>query len=184
MDTDHFFTTIKPLFKKFSQSQVDGINFILGEWDESGLTDLRWLAYMLATAFHETAQTMQPIREYGKGKGKKYGKKIKMSGQVYTQPDQIYYGRGYVQLTWYENYDNFGKILDIPLLEEPDLALEPSIAAKIMIIGMARGLFTGKKLSVYFNKNTDWVNARRVINGLDKAEVIAKYARIFYSGLV
>lgn len=184
MNTDHFFKTIKPLFKKFSQSQVDGLNFILNEWEVSGLRDSRWLAYMLATAFHETAKTMRPIREYGKGKGRKYGKKIKMSGQPYTVPDQIYYGRGYVQLTWFENYDTLGRLLKLPLLENPDLALDPSIAAKIMFVGMTRGIFTGVGLSKYFNNTTDWVNARKIINGLDKAELIAGYAKVFYAGLL
>lgn len=184
MDTAKFFTTVKPLFKKFSQQQVDGLNFILKEWELSGLSDDRWLAYMLATAFHETAHTMQPIREYGLGKGRKYGQKLKLSGKPYTVPDNIYYGRGYVQLTWFENYANMGKLLNLPLLENPDLALDPSVAAKIMFTGMTRGLFTGRGLGRYFNENTDWVNARKIINGLDRAELIAGYAKVFHSGLL
>ena len=48
-----------------NQDQVDGFNAILDAWAESSLSDLRWLAYMLATTFHETARTMRPIREYG-----------------------------------------------------------------------------------------------------------------------
>src|ERR1041385_6889458 len=101
LNRDYFFDTIRAnLFKgKLTQSQVDGMESILLTGETEGLTDLRWLAYMLATCFHETARTMQPIEEYGKGKGYRYGKKIKRSGIPYTLPDKLYYGRGLVQLT-------------------------------------------------------------------------------------
>src|SRR5215471_2533387 len=86
-----------------TQSQVDGMNMILDRAEQSGVDD-RHLAYILATTFHETAQTMQPIAEYGKGKGKKYG--------VPAGPyNQVYYGRGFVQLTWYDNYVTMQKAL-------------------------------------------------------------------------
>lgn len=141
---------------------------------------------MLGTTYHETARTMYPIEEYGNGKGKRYGKKIKQSGEPYEEPDKIYYGRGYVQLTWYENYERMGRILNIPLLQQPELALRPDIAANIMFEGMTKSLslkgdFTGHYLEQYFNDTReDWVNARRIINGLDRAELIAGYAKRFY----
>ena len=172
---------------KLSTQQYDGIEAIMERWKLSNFTDLRWLAYMLGTVYHETAKTMYPIEEYGKGKGKKYGKKIKQSGEPYTEPDQTYYGRGYVQLTWYENYDRMGRILNIPLLEHPELALQPCIAADIMFEGMTKsvsfkGDFTGHCLEQYFNETKeDWVNARRIINGLDRAELIAGYAKKFHT---
>jgi len=186
MDSASFFAHIKPLFSnKFSQSQVDGINHILSAITEAGIIDLRYIAYMLATCFHETAKTMQPIPEYGRGKGYDYGKKLKMSRKAYTVPDQIFYGRGLVQLTWFENYDAMGKLLKVDLLNHPDLALDPTISAQIMIKGMIKGFFTGKALSNYFNeKTTDWINARKIINGLDKASLIADYAKVFHNGLL
>jgi putative chitinase len=187
----HFFDTIREsLFKgSFSQPQVEGMDSILDRWEASGLTDLRWLAYMLATVYHETAKTMQPIEEYGKGKGYKYGKKIKRSGIAYTLPDKLYYGRGYVQLTWYENYETMGRLLGIDLLNHPEMALHPGIAADIMFEGMTKGNshfgdFTGKSLENYFNdKKEDWVNARRIINGTDKADLIAGFGKKFMAGL-
>jgi hypothetical protein len=107
-----------------------------------------------------------------------------MSGKPYTYPDKIYYGRGFVQLTWYENYEKFGNLLSIPLLENPELALNVDISAKILVLGMRKGLFTGKKLDDYFNSEvTDWINARRIVNKLDKAEKIAEYAKQFYTCL-
>lgn len=171
------------------QSQVDGINFKLDAWEQSGLTDIRWLAYMLATVFHETDRTMQPIEEYGKGRGKPYGQKIRYDRKRYTHPDKLYYGRGDVQLTWYENYELMGKLMGIPLLEKPELALVPEISARIMIEGMTkggsnRGDFTGVSLENYFNATKDDpVNARRIINGLDKAHLIATYHYKFLSAI-
>ena len=141
---------------------------------------------MLGTVYHETARTMYPIEEYGKGKGRRYGNKIKQSGKPYSEPNQIYYGRGYVQLTWFENYERMGRILGIPLLQKPELALVPEHSANIMFEGMTRGVtfkgdFTGKCLEQYFNDTTeDWYNARRVINGVDRAELIAGYSKRFY----
>lgn len=166
---------------KLTSSQIEGINFKLAAWEKSWLTDIRWLAYMLATSYHETAKTMQPIEEYGKGKGRPYGQKLRHDRKPYTFPDKIYYGRGDVQLTWYENYEIIGKLLGIPLLEQPELALNPEISARIMIEGMTkgksgRGDFTGVSLENYFNAaKDDPVNARRIINGLDKANLIATY---------
>jgi len=191
MDTQKFFDSIREtLFNgKLKSSQVEGIESILAECKLAGITDKRWIAYMLATVIHETARTMQPIKEYGEGKKYDYGKKIKMSRKTYTTPDKIYFGRGYVQLTWYENYSGLGKLLKIDLLNNPDLALDKKIASRIMIEGMTKakssfGDFTGKCLEMYFNeKVTDWVNARKIINGLDKAELIAGYAKKFYEAL-
>lgn len=174
---------------RISQRQIEGINFKLNAWEQSGLKDLRWLAYMLATSYHETARTMQPIEEYGKGQGKPYGKKLRHDRKPYTFPDKLYYGRGDVQLTWYENYEAMGKLLGIPLLEQPELALKPDVSARIMIEGMTsgksnRGDFTGVSLETYFNSTKDDpINARRIINGLDKANLIATYHNKFLTAL-
>ena len=97
---------------RLSQQQVDGMNAILNEWEKRALRDLRWLAYMLATVFWETAHTMWPIEEYGKGAGHPYGARDPITGQAY-------YGRGFVQLTWKANYATMGKLLGIPALPNP-----------------------------------------------------------------
>ena len=183
IDKDYFFSSIMAsLFGgRLNQAQVNGINFKLNAFEKAGIRDNRWKAYMLATSYHETAKTMQPIEEYGKGKGRPYGQKIMYNGKPYKFPDKIYYGRGDVQLTWYENYKLMGKLLNIPLLEQPELALNPEISARIMIEGMTkgrsnRGDFTGVSLETYFNKyRNDPVRARRVVNGLDQANKIAGY---------
>lgn len=177
MDKAIFFNHVRNnLFNGIlSQLQVDGMNIILDEFFKRNLKDDRWLAYIMATVYHETAATMQPIPEYGKGRGREYGK-----------PDDrghVYYGRGYVQLTWKRNYKLFDERYDIGLVDNPDLALQPNIAVKILFDGMINGLFTGKSLGEYFNAANDWVNARAIVNGSDKAHLIASYAYHFYDAI-
>lgn len=172
MDRDAFFAGVRnaPFDGRLSQLQVDGINAILDEWDRRKLTDLRWLAYMLATTFHETARTMQPIREFGRGKGMRYG--------------TTYYGRGFVQLTWEANYRKASAVVGVDLVAHPDRALELPIAATIMFDGMIKGWFTGHKLADYIDgAKCDYVQARRIVNGTDRAVAIAGYAASFARAL-
>jgi hypothetical protein len=187
----NFFNQLRQTrFKRgFTQSQVDGINSIVAEWNRQKLTDLRWLAYMLATVFHETAGTMQPIEEGGRGRGRRYGDKIKRSGVRYERPNKIYYGRGHVQLTWYENYENMGRLIGVDLLNKPELMLVPEVSIKVLFEGMMKGHssfgdFTGKCLEMYFNGEVnDPEGARKIINGTDKADLIAGYHQDFFHAL-
>lgn len=187
INRNFFFKQIKQtLFSgKLNQTQVTGLTCILDEWEKNYFkNDDRFLAYMLATAHHETDRKINGIEEYGKGNTKPYGKKIKMCRTIYLTPNKIYYGRGLVQLTWYENYEKAGNKLGIDLIGNPDLALDINYATKILFAGMSEGWFTGKKLSSYFNGPVeDWVNARKIINGLDKANLIASYAHQYYAGI-
>lgn len=166
----------KDIFGKLNQSQVNGIDSILNEAGRRLNFDSRWLAYILATAYHETAKTMQPVREYGRGRGKEYGKIDRATGKAY-------YGRGHVQLTWNYNYKKMARYVP-GLYENPDLALVTENSVRILFEGMIQGMFTGKRLSNYFNEKTDWVNARRIVNGLDRAHLIAGYALEFYSAII
>ncbi|WP_222329997.1 hypothetical protein [Rhizobium leguminosarum] len=166
-----FGTSLKP-------SQKAGLEAVLNEAEKRN-TPMAHLAYMLATDYHETARTMQPIAEYGKGKGKPYGKKGKYG--------QAQYGRGLVQLTWDRNYERADNELGLKgaLLKNFDLAMTMKVAVAIMFSGMAEGWFTGKKLSQYLSgPKKDYVGARRIINGTDKAAQIADYARSFEAALV
>ncbi len=143
-----------------------------GEVDNYDI-DLNQFAYILATVKHETANTFQPIHEYGYGIGKEYGRKDPTTGQ-------IYYGRGYVQLTWKANYEKMGSALNIDIVNNPALAMNPVYAVQILVFGMEQGMFTGKKLDDYIQDiNPDYVNARRIVNGLDQAAMIANYAQKF-----
>lgn len=159
-------------------AQVEGLTAILDEWEakHSGEDD-RFLAYMLATVHHETDRKFQGIEEYGKGKGRKYGTPDPVTKKVY-------YGRGFVQLTWKYNYQKMFAVCGVDLVKKPELALELKNCTKILFYGMLNGSFTGKKLSDYFNKNKgDWVNARRIINGVDKANLISGYGKRYYAAI-
>jgi putative chitinase len=138
---------------------------------------------MLATAFHETAHTMQPITEYG---GRKYFDKYdtgdlakRLGNTPAADGDGFKYrGRGLVQITGHNNYAEFG------IADNPDKALETATAVKIMFVGMTKGSFTGKKLADYFKGGlSDWVNARRIINGTDRANDIAGYGKKFLAAI-
>ncbi len=143
------------------------------------ITDLRWIAYMLATTKLETAHTMLPIEEYGKGKTKPYGKEVTVTDKNGLAHKNTYYGRGYVQLTWDHNYKKMSKNLQMgeDLYIQPEKALEESTAYKIMSYGMRHGSFTSRSLSRYISGNfCDYMNARRIINGTNEAQKIAGYA--------
>ncbi|HEX2206458.1 MAG TPA: SH3 domain-containing protein [Longimicrobium sp.] len=179
IDRQKFFAAYEAAFGAITKPERKaGLDTILGAAEgDPQITDLRWLAYMLATVKHECADRWQPIEEFSKGKGRKYGNPVTVTdpeGKTYTH---VYYGRGYVQLTWDWNYRAMGEKLGIRLLYEPQLALDPVIAYRIMSLGMRNGTFTGKGLSKYINdQQCDYVNARRIINGTDRAELIAGYA--------
>jgi putative chitinase len=171
IDKERFLFAYQGPFGPLEDSQKEGLDELLSflEADEH-ITDIRHAAYMLATAYHETGKTFKPIAEYGRGRGKKYG---------IPDPEtaQTYYGRGYVQLTWKGNYDAESKVTGVDLIHNPDLAMQPEIAYKIMSGGMRHGSFTGVGLSRYIHDDVcDYLHARKIINGMDCAEKIADYA--------
>lgn len=134
------------------------------------------LAYVLATAYWESGRSMKPVREayYLAGKVKNVEGWRKRNLRYYP-----YYGRGFVQLTWDYNYKKADEKLGLggTLIKNLDRALEPEIAKQTLIVGMIEGWFTGKKLSDYITlKKSDFLEARRIINGKDEANVIAKLA--------
>jgi predicted chitinase len=129
------------------------------------------VAYILATVKHETNDTYQPVVEsYWLKNPDEFNKK--------HHPEYYpYYGRGLVQITWEANYEKFGKLLNLPLVQHPELVLVPETAIQILLLGFRDGLFTGHKLSDFVNsKQTDFLNARKCINGTDKNILIAGYA--------
>lgn len=146
------------------------------------IKDVRWAAYMLATVLRETAGTFRPIEEFGRGAGRSYGECVRYVDSTGHVHGHAYYGRGYVQLTWHANYLACGRALGLgeQLATRPELALDPDVSYRIMSHGMRNGTFTGRKLSDFIAGPTcDYVNARRIINGLDAAEEIAGNAALF-----
>ena len=179
-----FFAAIRPTFGgTMSPTQVAGCETKLTIFGTAG-APLAFIAYALATSFWETAHTMQPVREIGLGKGKPYGVPGKHGGQVA-------YGRGDVQLTWDANYERADRELGLngALVANYDLALVPAVSAQVMLYGMKEGWFTGKRLIDYLPTAgratlAQFVAARRIINGQDRAQSIAAIALNFQDALV
>jgi putative chitinase len=158
-------------------------------------------AYAMATAFLETAATMQPIKERG---GTAYfhrmydiqgarPAKARELGNLSPGDGARYCGRGYVQLTGKANYAKATAKLralgfGVDLVANPDLALRPDIAAAIMVLGMSEGWFTGRKLSDDLPARgpasaSQFKASRDIINGRDKDDEIAAFAVDFQTGL-
>ena len=184
-----FFNHYRTVFGTLSQALVDALNDLLEAIEADNVwtgtdTDLRKLAYALATFKHETAHTFRPIHEYG-GEAyfnKRYGPQTAVGKRLgNTQPGDgaRFAGRGFVQLTGRSNYKRAGDKVGVDLINNPDLAMDSRIAYKIAMTGMREGWFTGKKFSDYFRdgKIPDYRNARRIINGTDRADQIADLAR-------
>src|SRR5262249_35386079 len=159
------------------------LNALLDYWEtHHAQRDDRWLAYVLGTAFHEVDKKMQPIKEYGSdayfmrmydisGDRPDVARRL---GNTEVGDGKKFPGRGFVQVTGRRNYQDWSNRLGVDLIRDPDKALDIDVATAIIFEGMRLGTFTGKKLSDYFNEDTEnWVQARRIVNGLDKAELIA-----------
>lgn len=194
-----FFDSVRgPLFDgRLTPAQVDGVSAILDAWDEQHRAgDQRWLAYMLATAHHETGRRMQPVREsfadsdaqailrldaaYAKGV-------LTWVRTPYWRKDadgKSWLGRGLVQITHKANYRKLGRAIGIDLVAEPDRALDPATAVAILFTGMTRGLFTNRKLADFFaGDRAEWVAARKIINGLERADLVARHALAYHAAL-
>jgi hypothetical protein len=179
-----FFDRIRSQFANgtISAAQLAGIQCKLDAFGAAGCP-IAYVAYGLATSFWETAQTMRPVREMGRGKGKAYGVPGRHGGQ-------IAYGRGDVQLTWADNYAKADVELGLmgALIGNYDLALDPAVSARIMVEGMLEGWFTGKRLASYLPASgpatlAEFTQARRIINGTDRAAQISAIAAVFQDGL-
>lgn len=181
-----FFAGVRAVTDKLNQAQVKSINGILAQ---AAKHPVGWVAYELATGWHEAK--LEPIHELG---GPAYLAKYdtgqlaeRLGNTPEADGDGIKYaGRGLVQLTGRANYKKAGEYLGIDLLSDPDLALVPENAASILVWGMEKGAFTGKKLADYIGDRgipTQFIQARRIINGQDKAQTIAGYAERFQTAL-
>jgi len=202
MNSDAFFNAVKrDIFggRKYNQGQVDTLNNIIAECTEQKVFDYRFTAYILATAYAESYSrksnpTWAPVRE---------GFAVTNAGAIaavtalhkagristnYALPHKnglSYYGRGWVQITHGTNYDKIGRYYGLPLYTNPDLALRRDVAAKLLVGGLLEGWYTGVGLPDFItSKKTDFVQARRIVNRLDRAEEIAGYANDFYNAMI
>lgn len=178
-----FFDAVrKPLFGgRLSASQVSGMEAKLKAFKEAGFP-LSWAAYAMATSYHETAKKMVPVKE---------GLSLSDSWRKKNLRYYPHYGRGDVQLTWEANYQRADKELGLngKLVNNLDLALDPDISARIMVRGMSEGWFSkNQTLERYLPQDrpathAEFKQSRRIINIMDKADLIAGYAVKFQEAL-
>jgi putative chitinase len=204
MDRKAFFTAIRPMFGgSLSQSQVDGLNRLLDVWHKYYAINgsAEELAYNLATSFHETAATMQPITERGSRSyfnkyepGTRIGKRL---GNTQKGDGYRFRGEGDVQNTGRANARKATKRLNevfglgIDLEVNPDQRGDPFISAHSLFLGNREGWWTGRDLGGYIDgvdesdaeDRAEYVKARAVVNGKDRADLIAGYAVKFEAAL-
>ena len=195
MDAKAFFDACRAgvMGPTLDNNEVSGATAIL---DAMKGAPLAYCAYALATAWHETAHSLQPVKEFG---GTAYYTRMydvngqrpdlaRRNGNTFPGDGALFCGRGYVQLTWRNNYRRAGEETGYPLEGNPELAMRPAIAAQIMRKGMEDGWFTGKSFASFLPSSGpatlgQFFNARRIINGTDRAATIADYAVKFQDAL-
>lgn len=175
VDRAKFYRDFRAKFGYLGNEQVSGINYLLKNMESDrrpAIKDqtvwMRQIAYLFSTVKHEVANTYHPITEYSN------------TYCVHYDGGCLYKGRGYVQLTHRYNYRKMSPVVGVDLIDYPTRALEPDIAYNVMSYGMFEGVFTGRALGDYiYAGKSDYYNARRVVNGLDRAGLLQGYARDF-----
>ncbi|MBC7148197.1 MAG: hypothetical protein H5U22_02365 [Rhizobium sp.] len=198
-DEQRFFKSVRrALFSgRLTTAQVSGMTALIAGW--RALTDIddpRRLAYCLATAFHETGGRMQPVRETFAPSDRAAMLRLErayVAGRLpqvrtpYWRADaegKSWFGRGLVQITHRRNYERLSASIGVDLVGDPGRAMELDVAVRILVIGMRDGLFSGVKLADAFGRDTaDWIGARRIVNGRDRAALVAGYGQAFLAAI-
>ncbi|MDZ7906409.1 MAG: glycoside hydrolase family 19 protein [Cypionkella sp.] len=203
MNKAKLFDEIRPMFGgTMNVAQVAGVSVLLDAAQSSGVTDIWHVANILAQVKHETGGHMSPIKETvmpsHKDKNPSDATVIKRLDQAYAKGQLSWvkkpywrdgwFGRGPVQVTHKDNYAKVGKAIGVDLVANRNLALDAKVGARIAVIGMRDGLFTGRKLANYnFPGALDLApadNPRRIINGNDGTDAkIAQSTRAFVRAL-
>jgi len=198
MNRKIFFNDVRAnLFRgRLTEPQVQNIEIIIDTWERLMLSPPHhWIANSLAQIHHETGERMTPVRETFAENDKQAKERLERAwsrGQMKWVRTPYWrdgwFGRGHIQLTHRRNYEKMAERTGQPLLENPSLMLDPKISAEVAVIGMAEGLFTGKKLSDYqFPEALELppaLNPRRIINGPDGTDAkVADYHRKYYNAL-
>ena len=193
MDDKVFFDEVRSsLFNgRLTQSQVENISYIISAFNALGDGSKKTLAYALATAYHEVGINMAPVREGFKKTDAEARAYVKSKGYRYALAippyNHVYYGRGYVQLTWADNYKKSSEDAGVDLFQFPDEILKPEIGAKILIKGLQDGIWNGKGFGIShylpLNGPDDLMNARRTVNITDKWQLIGGHYTKFLKAI-
>ncbi|MDE1159323.1 MAG: hypothetical protein PW791_13845 [Neorhizobium sp.] len=206
-DRDFFFASLRQsLFAgHLSPAQVEGLTAILDGYERHRTkvsstvpeaVSRNRLAYIFATAYHETARRMQPVRETLAAsdaeaiaildRAYRNGRLGSVKSPYWRRDSagRTWLGRGFVQLTHRRNYTALSALTGVDLVEDPARAMEMATAVAILVEGMAAGSFTGRRLADDIAEGRcDFIGARKVINGTDRAALVAAYAKAFAAAL-
>lgn len=186
-----FFDEYRKAFGRLSQNEVSVLTQLFDFFGEDKeVTDVRHVAYILATIKWQTAHTWTPLTEAGSDEffERKYGPDTaagKAYGHVEPGDGSRFKGRGYILLTGRSNYTKLNERLGFvdtenDLVKHPEKALEPLIAYRVTSVMMREGLATGRKLDEFISgERADYEQARRIVSGLDQSPQIAEIARKF-----
>jgi predicted chitinase len=180
MDRAKFFAAIRSgkLVTSLTGDQVQRIEAVIDGLQARSVS-IKRAAYILATAFHESDR-FRTLTEYASGAAYEGRKDL---GNTQAGDGKRFKGRGLVQITGRRNYTDWSKRLGVDIVAKPELAATLKYAVPILIDGMLLGTFTGKKLGDYVDPLMDFKGARRVVNGTDRASLIADYAGKFLASL-
>ena len=156
---------------------------------DEGITDEYNLAGVAATVLVETTREFEPIEEFGQigyfVRSYWRDSKVRKSlGNIQESDSYAYKGRGFIQITGRANYGQAQLALGVPLLDHPELALEPETSARILL-----WYWKKKKLDLLCpqadtqNKQNQllvWQTCRRRVNGgLNGFDDFLRYLQAF-----
>jgi predicted chitinase len=177
---DFIAETLLPIARRVNRAALPHLSLILQACRNQGITDKSHIAYVLASAHHESKMGGNMVEG---ASGMAYEGRSDL-GNNSPGDGPRYKGRGYVQLTGRRNYTRYSHLLGVDFVRHPQRVTEPMNAAFILTHGMRAGIFTGRRLANFgADGSYDFVNARRIINKLDRAESIAAIARRYRAAL-
>lgn len=180
MDRKVFYDYLR-LRVNLTTQNVYGFERVL-DYAETNETRAADMPYILATDWWETSQTMWPVKEA-----------FWMSESWRRRNLRYYpwYGRGLIQVTWESNYRKLWQDLGKSGSVDPDAFLTWEVAIPALFYGMQSGIYTGKDLDDFIDNIDEsdeedlreFINARRIVNGTDRALAIGKLALMFERAL-
>ena len=170
----------------------EAVTTLMAQMHQDGIDDPRQQADILGQTNLETTLG-NAMLEHDTGSG--YNGEASL-GNTHPGDGPKYKGRGFIQITGRASYTYWGRRLGVDLINHPELAARPDIAAKIAVQGMRDGTFTGMtadghliagggyKLCDFINdKKTDFFHSRKIVNGLDRASELAQKARTYLENI-
>lgn len=158
---------LKPLGKSAQQNKA----ILMQAMTDAGMTDPRERAAFLAQMHHESAGFSAMEERGGAAYFARYDGR-KNLGNTEKGDGARYKGRGFIQLTGRANYAIYGKSVGVDLINNPHLAADPEIAAKVAIAYWNARRLGPKARRGDFDAVTKGINGG--YNG--KADRDAKYA--------